>query len=459
MPLPPDADAALSRLERFGIRLGLERMARLLAALGDPQRRLPAVLVAGSNGKGSTAAFLAAMAGAAGYRTGLYTSPHLEEVEERVRIDGRTVAGGVLGRRVLEVLASVPPDADDPPTYFETLTAAAFLEMADRGVELAVLEVGLGGRLDATNLADPALSLITPISLEHREYLGETLTAIAGEKAGVLRAGRPAIAWTAEPEVEAALRAAAQRLGARLRLGAGEVRIEVVAPLAESEGGPWAGQRVDIATPRHRYRLRIALLGAHQARNLAHAVLAAETLHDLGWERLDADAIAAGAAAARWPGRLEVVELPTASGLPRRVVLDVAHNPGAAVELAAFLAALPADRARPGGRSVVDLLFGILGDKDAAATLAPLLPHTRRRVLTHPPHGRGRDPRELPPLLPAGAEVEVEPDLAAALDRALAGGDDGPADTLLACGSFYLAGAVRRLLRERFGVPPPTIDP
>ena len=162
-------------------------------------------------------------------------------------------------------------------------------------------------------------------------------------------------------------------------------------------------------------------------------------------------------AAARWPGRLEVVELPSASGLPRRVVLDVAHNPGAAVELAAFLAALPATAAS-GRRPTVDLLFGILGDKDAAATLAPLLPHTRRRVLTHPPHGRGRDPRELPPLLPAGAEVEVEPDLAAALDRALGGGGDGPADTLLACGSFYLAGAVRRLLRERFGVPPTTID-
>ena len=470
MPLPPDAAAALGCLERFGIRLGLERMARLLAALGEPQRRVPAVLVAGSNGKGSTAAFLAAMAEAAGYRTGLYTSPHLEEVEERVRIDGRAVDGGVLGRRVLQVLAAAEPPPADPPTYFETLTAAALVEMAERRVELAVLEVGLGGRLDATNLAEPALSLITPISLEHREYLGDSLAAIAGEKAGVLRPGRPAIAWTAEPEVAAALRAAADRVGAALRFGADEAHIAAVAavaPLAAGEADRWAGQRVDIVTASRRYRFEIALLGPHQARNLAHATLAAETLHDLGWERLDPAAIAAGAAAARWPGRLEVVELapPGDRGgggradsppdRPRRVLLDVAHNPGAAVELAAFLATLPTHVS--GRRRAVDLLFGILGDKDAAETLAPLLPATRRRLLTRPPHERGRDPREVAALAPPGTGLKVEPDVTAALDRALAGGTEGPPDTLLVCGSFYLVGAVRGLLRARFGVPPPTI--
>lgn len=462
MSLPPDAAAALNGLELFGIRLGLERMARLLAALGDPQRRLPAVLVAGSNGKGSTSAFLAAMAGAAGYRTGLYTSPHLEEVEERVAIDGRAVDGAVLGRRVLEVLAAAAEVPDDPPTYFEALTAAALLEMADREVELAVLEVGLGGRLDATNLAAPSLSLITPISLEHRDYLGDTLAAIAGEKAGVMREGRPAIAWTAEPEVAAALRGAAERVGAALRFGAEEAAIGAVTPLAAGEDGLWAGQQVEVATAsrrRHRYRFEIALLGAHQARNLAHAVLAAETLHALGWERLDAAAVTAGAAATRWPGRLEVVTLPAGAG-PRRVLLDVAHNPGAAAEVAAFLAALPPPPG--GGERAVDLLFGILADKDAAGTLAPLLLHRRRLVLTRPPHGRGRDPHALQALLPdaAACAAEVEPDLAAALDRALlgSGGDEGPSDTLLVCGSFYLTGAVRRLLRERFGVPPPTVD-
>ena len=330
--------------------------------------------------------------------------------------------------------------------------------------------MGLGGRLDATNLAEPALSLITPICLEHREYLGDSLAAIAGEKAGVLRAGRPAIAWTAEPEVAGALRAAADRVGATLRFGADEAKVASAAPLSSGEAGRWAGQQVEIVTARRRYRFEIALLGPHQARNLAHATLAAETLRELGWERLDPAAVVAGAAATRWPGRLEVVELPaphdcgdggrvgSPPALPRRVLLDVAHNPGAAVELAAFLATLPT---RVGGRRrTVDLLFGLLGDKDAAATLAPLLPATRRRLLTRPPHERGRDPLEVAALAPPGSGLEVEPDVTAALDRALTGGifqTDGPADTLLVCGSFYLVGAVRGLLRARFGVPPPTI--
>jgi folylpolyglutamate synthase/dihydrofolate synthase/anthranilate synthase/aminodeoxychorismate synthase-like glutamine amidotransferase len=360
MPLPAAAAEALAGLEMFGVRLGLVRMRRLLAALGDPQRRVPAVLVAGSNGKGSTAALLAAMAAAAGYRTGLYTSPHLERVEERLRIDGRPVDGGRLGRWILEVLDAAGRVLDEPPTYFETLTAAAFAELAAAEVELAVVEVGLGGRLDATNLAEPALSLVTPISLEHREHLGDTLGAIAVEKAGVMRAGRPTVAWTAEPEVAAALGRAAREAGAGLVMGPEGVEIVGVEPRGAGEEGFWSGQRIELGTARGRYRCDTPLLGAHQARNLAHAALAAEMLAGLdpgrgqgrghGWGRIDAAAIERGAAEVDWPGRLEpVVALPalgarpsdeaageTASGgenalgerrLPRRALLDVAHNP------------------------------------------------------------------------------------------------------------------------------------
>lgn len=479
MPLPAAAAEALAGLEMFGVRLGLGRMRRLLAALGDPQRRVPAVLVAGSNGKGSTAAFVAAMAGAAGYRTGLYTSPHLEQVEERLRIDGRPVDGGRLGRWVLEVLDAAGRVLDEPPTYFETLTAAAFAELAAAEVELAVVEVGLGGRLDATNLAEPAMSLITPISLEHREHLGDTLAAIAGEKAGVMRAGRPTVAWTSEPEVAAALGRAAREAGAELTMGPGEVEIVAVEPRGAGEDGFWSGQRIELATARGRLRCDTALLGAHQARNLAHAALAAETLAGLdpvrgqGWGRIDTAAIERGAAEVDWPGRLEPVALPAGRGLPRRALLDVAHNPGGATELAAFLAALPP--LPSGAPRTVDLLFGILADKDAAGTLEPLLPHVRRAVLTRPPHARGRDPRELPALLssdpPARASrtppadptrtgsnrprIEIEPDPEAALVRALTPPPGAePADTLLVCGSLYLVGAARCALRQRFGVPP-----
>ena len=436
MALPPDAAAALARLELFGINFGLERTGRLLGELGDPQVGLPAVLVAGTNGKGSVAAVLDTVVREAGYRTGLYTSPHLEEVEERLRIGGRAVERERLGARVLEAIAAAERVLDGPPTYFEALTAAAFVELAGAGVDLAVLEVGLGGRLDATNLSDPMLSLITPIGLEHRAWLGDTAAAIAREKAGILRSGRPAIAWGGDPEADAALAAAAEEVGAELTFGDRVAVIERIEPLG------WEGQRLTIDT-RSRHELITPLLGAHQATNVAHAVLAAETLATLGFDRIDAPAIARGVAAVRWPGRLEPVNLPSGAG-PRRVLLDAGHNPHAAAAVAAFLDTLAAR-----GEGPVDLLLGLLADKEAEAILPPLAARCRRVTLTLPPHARGRDPHDLLPLAPTATVV---PDLPRALDQALAAAPD----TLLVTGSFYLAGTARRLLRHRFGTPSPT---
>jgi dihydrofolate synthase/folylpolyglutamate synthase len=440
--MPASAAALLGRLEAFGIRLGLDSLGRLLAGLGNPERRSPSVLLAGTNGKGSTSAFLAAMATAAGYRTGHYTSPHLETVEERLRIDGRAVPAARLGDLVGRVVAASERESGSPPTYFEALTAAAFLWFAEEEVDLAVLEVGLGGRLDATNLADPLLSLITPVSFDHQEYLGDTLTAIAREKAGILRRGRPAVAWIEEPEAAAAVREVAAEVGADLHFASTEVRIEAI----EREG---RGQRVRLATPARRYDLTIPLLGAHQAKNLGLAVRAAEVLAtaataaNTGFPRLDAGAVARGAAACRWPGRLEEVVIPGG----RRVLLDAAHNPGGAETLAAFLA----EAVEIGGP--VDLLFGVLADKDARGILAPLAPHVRRFVFTTPASPRAQDPGSLAGLLPnrlgIAAEIYVEPRPEAALDRALGLGGD----TLVACGSIFLVGEIRRLLRERFGVP------
>jgi dihydrofolate synthase / folylpolyglutamate synthase len=473
MPLPPQAAAALARLEMFGMHLGLDHVRRLLAAVGDPQRGLPAVLVAGTNGKGSTAALLAAVGQAAGYRTGLYTSPHLETVEERVRLDGERVGGEELGALVLEVVAAGERVLPAPPTYFEALTAAALLCFRRHEVELAVLEVGLGGRLDATNAAEPAVSVITPVALEHQEQLGDTLAAIAGEKAGVMRRGRPTVAWGGQPEVAAALRAAAEASGAELvMLGAGDAgqpagrpppggeleRLDDGRPSASSAstlaasalplpGAPWEGQRIVLATAAGAVELAVPLLGRHQAVNAALAWAAAERMARHGWPRLDAAAFRHGAARWRWPARLEPVSLP--AGAPcRRVLLDAAHNLDGARALARFLADPPAPFPAP-----PVLLFGALDDKDAAAMLAALAPLAGRLVLTRPPHERGRDPRELLPLLPAGAQAEIEPDPAAALDRALALPGTAGADTLVVCGSIYLVGAARTALRRRFGVP------
>jgi len=430
--LAPSPDTLLGRLETLGIRLGLHGPGRLLAALGSPQRRFPSLLIAGSNGKGSTAALLAAMAGAAGYRTGLYTSPHLETVEERLRLKGRAISSERLTGLLTRVLAAA---AAEPPTYFEALTAAAFLWFAEEEVELAVLEVGMGGRLDATNLADPILSVVTPISFDHVEHLGDTLAKIAREKAGILRRGRPALTWIEDEEPAAAVAEAAREVGAELLPAPEHVTIESVTP------NGWECQRVSLRTPARTYELDLALPGAHQAKNLALAVAAAEVLAGIGYPRLDAAAVTRGAAACHWPGRLEAVDLPGG----RRVLLDAAHNPGGAATLAAFLAERAAEP--------VDLLFGVLADKDAAGILEPLAPHVARAVLTTPPSPRAKPPADLAALLP-GHEVHVEPDLGKALDRALGLGGT----TLVACGSIFLLGDVRKLLRQRFGVPPAAAD-
>lgn len=417
----PSPDAILARLEGLGIRLGLESTGRLLARLGDPQRRYPTVLVAGSNGKGSTSALLATMASAAGYRTALYTSPHLESVEERLRIDGRTISPDAFSEILTEVITLSEREMGLLPTYFEAVTVAAFLWFAREKVDLGVIEVGLGGRLDATNLCDPALSLITSISLEHQEMLGDTLAAIAREKAGILRPGRPALVWIEEPEALESVRAVADDLGTHLTSAPDVVTVEKVEPLG------WEGQRVQLATPNDRHNLRLALLGAHQVRNLGLAVLAAETLAGMGFEKLDAKAIQEGAAACRWPGRIEVLPLPDG----RRVLLDAAHNPEGAEVLADFLERMGVS---------YDLLFGVLTDKDAAAMLGQFAARARRIVLTTPASPRARNPEELVPLLPGReGDMVVEPDPRRALEKALGLG----AEVLVICGSIYLLGELR----------------
>jgi dihydrofolate synthase/folylpolyglutamate synthase len=381
--------------------------------------------VAGSNGKGSTSALLAAMATAAGYRTGLYTSPHLETVEERLAIDGAAIASERLGDLLTGLVATAERATGSPPTYFEALTVAAFLWFAEERIDLGVIEVGLGGRLDATNLCDPLLSLVTSISLEHQEFLGDTLAAIAREKAGTFRPHRPALAWVEDPEPAAALRAVAAEVGADLRFAADLARIAG----GEIEG--WSGQRVRLTSPVGAYDLRIALLGEHQRRNLALAVLAAETLAAGGFPRLTAAAITAGAAACRWPGRLETIELPGG----RRVLLDAAHNAEGATALAAFLATL----GRP-----VDLLFGVLADKAAAEMLAALVPHVHRLILTTPPNPRAKDPAELAALLAGRSDVIIEPDPERALDRLL----DLGGEVAVVCGSIYLIGELRVRVKQ-----------
>ena len=431
-----ELDSVLQRLEAFGVRLGLETTRRLLKALGDPQKDLRPVLVAGTNGKGSTAALLASMVRAGGYRTGLYTSPHLESVEERLRIDGQAISNQSLTSTMTEVVAAAENRLGYLPTYFEALTASAFLWFARESVDLAVFEVGLGGRLDATNGCEPELSLITEIGLEHQRYLGKTLASIGREKAGILRAQRPAIAWVERQEARQAIQEVADQVAAQLTWGAAESSIESCEELG------WQGQRVGLQTSTGIHDLFLPLLGRHQLANLALATLAAEELARRGMGGLDNEAIAKGVATTRWPGRLEWVHPPDNA---KPVLLDVAHNPDGAEMLRRSLDGIQ-------GRRI--LLFGALADKEVDRVLPGLAKKASKVVLTSPASPRAMDLAALAAMVPADDKIILEADRSAALTAAL----EAPGDFVVVCGSVYLVGDVRMELRRRFGTPYPAVD-
>ena len=404
------------------MRLGLEAIDAVCARLGRPERAFPSVLVAGTNGKGSTAATLSAIARAAGVRAGLYTSPHLIDVAERVRLDDADVSSEALDAALARVFETADAAPEIPLTYFEAMTAAAFAIFAERRVELAVLEVGLGGRFDATNVAPARASLVTSIGLDHVAELGPTLSAIASEKAGVFRAGRPALARAEAPEARAALEAAARRIGAVWHDASRELAIDV-------ERVAMDGTRFRLRTPERAGTLATPLAGAHQAWNAALAIRAAELLAPEEPRLASDDAIAGGLASVRWPGRLERFRVGE-----RLVLLDGCHNAEGAAALASFLS-----DAGIAGEAV--LVFGAMADKDIEAIATPLLPLFRRVYLAAPDTPRAATAEELARRVAfAWPDAVPTSGLADALERALAADEGAP---IIVAGSLYLVGEAR----------------
>ncbi len=440
-----EALAYLYGLRRFGMRLDLEVPCRLLERLGSPQDAYRIVHIAGSNGKGSTAAFAESILRAAGLRTGLYTSPHLIDFAERIRVNGRPVGARALARLVTRARPAgetVSREAGRGATFFEITTAMALLHFAEAKVDVAVIETGLGGRFDATNVVRPAVCAITPIALEHQKQLGRTLGAIAREKAGILKRGVPAVSAVQTMAAREVLRARARALGAPLAFLGRDFHARRLA-----EGG-FAYEGLEIRLP----RLRCALAGPHQIANAALALAACERLASSGL-RIGPEAMARGVAAARWPGRLEVVRRDPA-GRPL-VVLDGAHNPAAARVLAE---ALP--RTFPCRR--VLLVAGAMADKDLGALARALAPAVTRTggvvIATAPVFERSADPRLLADhFRRAGARVLVARTVPAAIDRAIARAR--PGDLVLVAGSLYLVGEARAhllpALRRRTVMPGP----
>ncbi len=420
MPRLP-ALARLGSLDLRGMKLGLAAIDVVCERLGRPERRVPPVLVAGTNGKGSTAATLSAIAGAAGVRAGLYTSPHLGDVTERIRFGADDIEPEELDAALGEVFAAADRAPAVPVTYFEAMTAAAFVAFARRGLELAILEVGLGGRFDATNVAPAILAVVTSISLDHVEDLGSTVAMIAFEKAGVFRSGRPALVASRLPEVLAVFDDAAKRSGAGLHRMVDETRIIADESLV-------SGTRFRLTTPEWSYDLATPLAGPHQAENAATAVRAAELLAP-GF-RIGSEAVVRGVAAVRWPGRLESFAV-----RGKTVLVDGCHNPDGAAALATFIA---------GAGLEPDLVFGAMADKDIESMGAALTPVVRRVRLVPAGSARAASPEELfRRFAPGRPDVAMSPSLAAALEELLA---DPSGESIIVAGSLYLVGEARCLL-------------
>ena len=434
----------IHRLPRFSRNLSLDRFSRLLDALGNPERGLRFIHVAGTNGKGSVTAMAASVLIAQGYKTGMFISPDLEDFRERIMVNGRKVPRQTL----LELAQEVRTRADEMvregsehPIQFEMITAMALVHFARERCDFVSFEVGLGGRFDATNVVSPLVSAITTIGLDHTEILGDTLAKIAYEKAGIIKPGVAVVTGVAEEEALEVIRDVAREKGAPLVTVGKDPGAAVT---WEEISSSLDGQVIDVRGPAFAYdRLRIPLLGRHQQQNAATAVGALHAgLHaacSAGGDkmRLDEQSIRKGMASVAWPGRLEAVcRKPL-------IILDGAHNPEGAKALRDAVQAFVKKR--------LICVFGVLGDKSYSQVAASIAPLCDFIIATTP-----ANPRALPPsalAVEAGKYTDaiVEPDPARAVDKALDMASDE--DAVLCCGSLYLVGPVRTHLRKVLGLP------
>lgn len=416
-------------LEQFGVKLGLEHIRALCAALGNPQRAFATVVIAGTNGKGSVTAMVDRALHAAGHRSARYTSPHLFRLEERFAIDGRDITRQALdsaATRVVGVIHDLLATGalSAPPTFFEATTAIAFEAFREARAEVAVLEVGLGGRLDATNIAEPVAIAITSIDRDHEEQLGHTLREIAFEKAGVIKPRTPAVIGPLAEE--------ARREILRVAVERGAPVIEALHGVTSHVSREGAGLALELATPAGQYpSARLALAGRHQVTNAIVAVRLLEVLDAIGIT-VGSTAIVEGLSRVKWPGRLEWIRVGDGT-----LLLDAAHNPAGAQSLARYLAELD---------SPLPLVFGAVRDKDVRGMVEALLPRVSRIVATQAPTPRAQSAEAIARqilLVDPSINLTVEPDSLLAAQEALR--DCGRA---VVAGSIFLIGEVRGRLAD-----------
>ena len=406
-------------LRRFGIKMGLATIRKILAGLGNPQNSYNCIHVAGTNGKGSVASSLASILHQAGYKTGLYTSPHLVRFNERIQVNNRPITNK-------NVMASYhiikkAHHGGREPTFFEFATVMAFHEFASQNVDWAVIETGMGGRLDATNIIRPKVSIITNISLEHRDYLGDTLEQISGEKAGIIKYRTPVITGIRQPKALAVVKKKAAEKSAPLYCFGRDFKVR------RNAGGTFAYHGIE-ATMR---QLQTGLSGRHQVDNAALVLATCEMLNKKG-AKISMNQTKAGLLKNRWPGRLEVV------ATKPRIILDGAHNFIAARNLGRFLSRNYEDRK-------ITMIIGILDDKPYNAMLKCLLPTAHRVILTQAKINRAMEPQRLEPIakkiIP---NVKILTGVKQALDHAIK--TTPKKDIICVAGSLYVVGEAKEAL-------------
>lgn len=410
------ATAWVFDLQKFGIKFGLSSTLSLLDRLGLSYQEGRYIHIAGTNGKGSVAAMLSAILTRAGYPVGLFTSPHLVSFAERYRLGDREVAPQRLLALINDVRKAV--DEAEPPTFFEFATAMAFLYFLQEGADPIILETGMGGRLDATNIVHPLVAVITNISRDHQEHLGEGLLAIAGEKAGIIKAGVPLVTFARQKRVLQMFKRRCQELGAPLYRGGVDFTVR------GAPGGHFRYQGLSAGWG----GLTLSLQGRHQYQNAAVALAVVELLGRAGFKVSEA-AVREGLEQTRWPGRLEQVTQDP------RVLLDGAHNPDAALTLARIL-----KKSRPNGRLI--LVMGVMADKDVDTILARLLPLAQQVIFTQPQYFRAATPEDLAlRAQPYNLEILKIPRVADAVRRAQSLAK--PEDRIVITGSLYTVGEAK----------------
>ena len=409
-------------LQNFGIKFGLNSTENILARVGNPHRKFRCIHVAGTNGKGSTAVMLSSILQEHGYKTGLYTSPHLVRFTERFCLGGREVSAERILRIFEKIRATL--DSSQEPTFFEMTTAMAFLYFAEEQADWAIVETGLGGRLDATNVIDPEACVITNIGFDHQEYLGPTLSSIAREKAGIIKQGVPLVTGALQPLVQGIFKTTCFNSGAPLYRLKNDFRVR------HNSDGSFQYRGILRQWP----NLRVSLKGTYQTANAALAVAAVEVLEKKGLLSIEPAAVERGLSTVKWPARLEVLdENPT-------VLLDGAHNPQGAESLRESLkGCFQYDK--------LHLVLGIMADKDIRGIFRRLLPLAQTVIFTQPRYSRAANPEELRRMArPYIQRHYVIPDPASAIAQARQMA--GSRDLICITGSLYFAGEVKELFGE-----------